>query len=272
MAVQSLLSTHQADYGSCSYSDAYGGVNHLTHTLSKASNRELAMFIGKVAVVALVIAGLVTACIFTGGLAAAGIGAGYGLIKLFGLVAISYACGSTAGVLAAALFYQIFNKVRGVDREETDQNTKAFLRKAGVCVLGSSLILSIVGAPLLIVGFPIYKTITASKPPQTYDIYSMRAAAEAGQTAKVDASVSIEQLQLDRLLSKVRLADTSQLRNELDKCFETFRNRVFYYVWNLSGAPDAKDPQWGEHHLFDNREILDSAIRNAFRDHPHLFS
>lgn len=287
MSVQPLISSEQSNYGSCSITSTCERVEDLTHRISTTSHKDLAIFMGKVALVALVIAGLVAACVFTGGLAAAGLGVGYSFIKLFALIAASYASGSTAAMLIAGTVFQIFNRIRGVSQEETYQKLNKFYNNAGLMILGSSLILSVVGTPLLLVGFPIYKLITASTPPRAGDIYTKRAEIEMQRMAaeevargdlktsqpRTEAKVSAEQLQFDLLLSKLRLVNTMPFTNALNECSETYRNRVFHHVWNLSvSTRDDSDPQWGEHHCFDDREVLERAVRKAFIEHPSLFS
>jgi hypothetical protein len=42
---------------------------------------------------------------------------------------------------------------------------------------------------------------------------------------------------------------------------ERVRNDIYERVWVEAGRPNTDDPQWGEHHTFDNMEIFKAALK-----------
>jgi|GEM_PF-4284734 len=272
-------------------------VTDLTQDLGKKSPRELALFIGKVALVALVIAVLAAACVFTGGLAvgaaAAGMGVGIAFLKCFALSAAALASGGTAGMLFIGTAMKINDKISGTPETEANKKVREFYLVTSVGIACESLILTLGGIVLLPLVAFVYDKVKAKEDPksevvatnikpklslQTNQTPVPQTPANVGQSA---ASPTLRpskpqptagELHYDKLLSRTHYADLTKARNALEECTVVFRNQVYGQIWHLTpeGVRDASDPIWGENHAFDDAQILERAIREAYQINPNI--
>lgn len=268
-------------------------VRDLTPDLSKKSLKELAVFIGKVALVAIIVVGLASACLFTGGLAigaaAAGMGAGLAFLKCFALSAAALATGGAAGMLFIGTAMKITDKIRGKPEEETNKRVTDFYAMTSVGIAAGSLILSLGGILLLPFVGSIYEIVKSKEEPKSEDVatnftpaqHSAREQRPVLQIPEVVAQPAAVRdlpvpreptavdLHYDLLLSLTQFdlrqtVNQSRAKEALGRCTEDFRNGVYGQIWELNGRPETSDAQWGQTHAFDNAQILEQAIKNVY--------